>query len=88
MISTVSKKGQITIPQKIRDHLKLQPGDKIEFEIRRDGSVQMIGKKIDVSELRGMLGPVSRRLTIRQMDDGIRKHAVERDRASRSRPKG
>jgi antitoxin PrlF len=83
--SILSKKGQTTIPLKIRGHLKLWPGDKIEFVIQRDGTVVLIAKNVDVRELRGMLGPVRRRLTIRQMDAAIKKRAVERDRASRSR---
>jgi len=81
----LSKKGQVTIPRKIRARLNLKPGDKIEFAIQLDGSVQLFAKNRDVRELRGMLGPVRQRLTIRQMDAAIKKRAVERDRASRSR---
>jgi AbrB family looped-hinge helix DNA binding protein len=80
----LSKRGQVTIPGEIRARLNLKPGDKVEFIIRGDGSVELFAKNRDVRELRGMLGPVRRRLTIQQMDDGIRKRAVERDRASRS----
>ena len=81
----LSKKGQVTIPRKIRARLNLKPGDKIEFAIQLDGSVQLFAKNRDVRELRGILGPVRKRLTIRQMDAAITKRAVERDRASRSR---
>jgi antitoxin PrlF len=81
----LSKKGQVTIPRKIRARLNLKPGDKIEFAIQLDGSVRLFAKNRDVRELRGMLAPVHRRLTIRQMDAGIKKRAVERDRGSRPR---
>ena len=38
-ISTLTRKGQTTIPINVRNHLKLRPGDKIEFVIERDGRV-------------------------------------------------
>jgi len=81
----LSKRGQVTIPREIRERLNLKPGDKVEFAIQDDGSVQLFAKNRDVRELRGMLGPVRKRLTIQQMDAGIRQRAVERDRGSRSR---
>ena len=71
-ISTLTRKGQTTIPIKVRNHLKLQPGDKIEFVIERDGKVVVTPKNIDVRQLRGMLGKARRHLTIEQMDEAIR----------------
>ena len=70
--STLTRKGQTTIPAKVRSHLKLRPGDKIEFVIERDGRVVLTPKNIDVRQLRGMLGPARRHLTIEQMDEAIR----------------
>jgi AbrB family looped-hinge helix DNA binding protein len=77
-ISILSSKGRVTIPREIRVHLNLKPGDKVEFVIQGEGKVRLFAKNRDVRELRGMLGPVRKRLTIRQMDDGIRR-AVARD---------
>ena len=31
MQATITSKGQITIPKKLRDHLHLNTGDKVEF---------------------------------------------------------
>jgi len=31
--------GRITLPKEIREYLSLQPGDKVEFFLRSDGSV-------------------------------------------------
>lgn len=70
--STLTRKGQTTIPLKVRNHLKLRPGDKIEFVIQRDGKVVMTPKNVDVRELAGMLGPAPRHLTIEQMDEVVR----------------
>jgi antitoxin PrlF len=78
-ISTVTRKGQTTIPIKVRNHLKLRPGDKIEFVIERNGTVVLHPKNIDVRQLRGMLAPlVRRKLTIEQMDEGIRRRFARR----------
>ncbi len=39
MKSTVSSKGQITIPQEIRDQLGLESGTRVEFEIVAGGAL-------------------------------------------------
>lgn len=33
MVSTVTSKGQVTIPKKIRMFLKIEPSDKIDFSV-------------------------------------------------------
>jgi AbrB family looped-hinge helix DNA binding protein len=32
---TVSSKGQFTIPKDLRDHLRMQPGDTVEFWVEK-----------------------------------------------------
>lgn len=39
MSTTVTTKGQVTIPKKIRDALKLLPGSTVEFVVNRAGEV-------------------------------------------------
>lgn len=39
--STVTSKGQITIPKVVREQLQLRTGDKIDFRIDPDGDVRM-----------------------------------------------
>jgi AbrB family looped-hinge helix DNA binding protein len=70
--STLTRKGQTTIPLKVRNHLKLRAGDKIEFVIQRDGKVMVAPKNVDIRDLAGILGPARRRLTIEQMDEAVR----------------
>lgn len=39
MTTTLTSKGQVTIPKKIRDALKLVPGTGVEFGVNGDGDV-------------------------------------------------
>jgi antitoxin PrlF len=55
--STVTSKGQTTIPGEIRRHLKLKTGDRLEFIIEDDGKVVLVPATVDVKELRDCLHP-------------------------------
>ena len=37
----LTSKSQVTLPKPIRDHLKVAPGDAVEFRIVADGSVRV-----------------------------------------------
>jgi antitoxin PrlF len=39
MATTLTTKGQVTIPKPIRDRLGIGPGSAVEFEIAQDGRV-------------------------------------------------
>ena len=39
MATTLTVKGQVTIPKKIREALDLQPGCKLNFAVNEDGDV-------------------------------------------------
>lgn len=39
MATTLTSKGQVTIPKPVRDHLGLRPGSAVEFELAADGRV-------------------------------------------------
>lgn len=38
----ITSKGQVTIPQEVRDYAGFQPGTEVEFVIAEDGSVRVI----------------------------------------------
>ena len=56
MKTTVSEKGQITIPKRLRDRLGLRPGTILSFE---EEAGRLVGRKImpadDLDELVGIL---------------------------------
>lgn len=39
MATTLTSKGQVTIPKQVRDALGLAPGSSVEFAVNRDGDV-------------------------------------------------
>lgn len=39
MYATLTSKGQITLPKKVRDQLKLKPGDQLRFDALPDGTL-------------------------------------------------
>ncbi|MDO8299294.1 AbrB/MazE/SpoVT family DNA-binding domain-containing protein [Lacisediminimonas sp.] len=39
MSTTLTSKGQVTIPKQIRDALNLAPGCSVDFSVNRDGEV-------------------------------------------------
>jgi antitoxin PrlF len=72
---TITSKGQITIPSEIRRHLKLKPGDRVEFIVEPDGKVILVPATVDVSELRGLLAPAPRRVSLKEMEAAIRRRS-------------
>jgi antitoxin PrlF len=54
MKSTLTRKGQATIPKAIREHLRLKPGDRVKFFLHPDGGVVIL-PKLPVSALRGIV---------------------------------
>jgi antitoxin PrlF len=47
MSTTVTSKGQVTIPKPIRDRLNIKPGSAVDFELAPDGRIVLTkaGKK-------------------------------------------
>lgn len=52
--STLTTRGQTTIPKPIREALDLQPGDRLEFTLKND-QVVLRRAEADLSALDGML---------------------------------
>lgn len=62
MSTTVTAKGQVTIPKPVRDLLGIGPGSKVDFRRAADGSVVLAREDEDqpvtrLAKLRGHAGP-------------------------------
>jgi len=77
--STLTSKGQLTLPKQIRDLLKVGAGDAVDFVLGSDGEIRVRAGHVDVRDLRGLLHKAGRRpVTLDEMDA-----AIERGRGSR-----
>ena len=74
--STITTKGQCVVPKKIREYMRLNPGDKIDFVIREDGEVYVRPVILDVRELkRQMKKPGRKPVSLKEMEKAVRKRA-------------
>ena len=44
-MGTLTKKGQVTIPKRVRDRLGLKPGSEVEFKLTEGGDVALLKAK-------------------------------------------
>jgi len=69
MATTVTSKGQVTIPKPVRDRLGITPGSAVEFEMMPDG--RFVLTKVDadhpVSRFEALRGRAGRGLTTDQI---------------------
>jgi AbrB family looped-hinge helix DNA binding protein len=85
MESAITVKGQATIPKAIREHLRLQPGDRVKFFVHPDGSVVLL-PKLPASAIRGMVKSRNARpVTTEQMTAAVADGALSRNPRRRHR---
>ena len=71
--STLTSKGQTTIPKAIRDHLNLRSGHRIDYVVEEDGRVVLKPATYDIRDLAGILRrPGQRPLSVEEMNRVIR----------------
>ena len=73
-LATLTTKGQVTVPKKVRDSLHLRAGDKLEFIVTKDGRaiLKPVTKKVDDvfgSLYRAEQKPVS----VKEMNDSVKR---------------
>jgi antitoxin PrlF len=82
--ATITSKGQITIPKKVRSHLGVAAGDRLDFTIGRDGTVRVLSLSRPVRDLFGLLRrPGQKIVTLEEMDASILGVVSEEDARAR-----
>ena len=75
--STVTSKGQITLPRDVRKALGLGVGDKVDF-VPAEGGFKLVALRKDIGGLKGKFaGRVKRPITVKEMDEAIAESAAE-----------
>jgi antitoxin PrlF len=82
--ATMTSKGQITIPAKVRKALRLEPGVRIDFYEIENGEYAFRPKTRSIKELRGCLAYDGPPVSIEEMNQAILDHAARLDRATMS----
>ena len=71
--ATLGTKGQLVIPKSIRDSLHIQPGDRMDFLLQKNGVVLIKPVTEDVRRLKGALHKPGRKpVTVEAMNAAIR----------------
>ncbi|MBE9216446.1 AbrB/MazE/SpoVT family DNA-binding domain-containing protein [Plectonema cf. radiosum LEGE 06105] len=72
-ITSVTTKGQVTIPKEIRDYLNIDTGSKVDFVIDENGIVTLIPLNVPVKNLSGILHrPGMKSATLEEMETAIK----------------
>ena len=68
IISTITSKGQVTIPTEVRKYLGLETNDKVAFVIDDEGAVRLrVLRYPTVASLRGAAGSLKQPLSWQEM---------------------
>lgn len=69
--ATLTSKGQITIPVDVRNALKVDAGDRVEFVQIAPDRYEFVAATNDVSALKGMFGPAKKSVSLADMQAAI-----------------
>jgi len=68
IVSTVTSKGQVTIPAEVREYLGIKTHDKIAFIIDQEGIVRLrVHRYPTIASLRGAAGHLQQPVSWKQM---------------------
>ena len=70
--STITTKGQVTIPKQIRTLLNIDKGDRIEFLVDNNGTVTLWPITTDITELKGLVSKPEKYVSLKDMKNAIR----------------
>ena len=76
--TTLTSKGQITIPTEIREQLGLKPGVKFECHADEQGRVVLVPLTVKLTDLIGILPYSGPPKTVEEINEAIIQAAVDR----------
>ncbi len=74
--ATMTSKGQVTIPLEVRQRLKLDAGDRIEFVEQADGEFVIKPATHGVQALKGLLKKPAKPVSVTRMREAIKKRGA------------
>jgi antitoxin PrlF len=77
LTSTITQKGQITIPVDLRTQLGLQPGDKVTFHAHNQ-EIILVKQKDDITASFGMLR-VDKKVSLSDIEQAISQGPLDND---------
>ena len=78
IISTITSKGQVTIPAEVRRHLGLKRNDKLAFVIEPEGGVRLkIPDYPTIESLAGIAGKLPRPMSWNEVVETARDEYIE-----------
>lgn len=75
--TTLTSKGQITLPKEVREQLGLKSGDRVEIYVDHDGRA-VIERTLTLEELARVLPRPEKALSVEEINEAIVQAAVER----------
>jgi len=69
--ATLTSKGQVTIPVDVRNDMKVDAGDRLEFIQIAAGRYEVVAVTRSVRELKGMFGKPAKSVSIDEMNKAI-----------------
>lgn len=71
--ATLTTEGQITIPPSVRQALKVEVGDRVEFVQIAPDRFEFVAASRSITELKGMFGKPAQSVSIADMNQAISK---------------
>jgi AbrB family looped-hinge helix DNA binding protein len=76
--ATITSKGQITIPAKVRSKLGIETGDRIEFVDIGQGQFAIVAATRSIKELKGIFrGRRKKPVSVEEMNRAVARHLSE-----------
>ena len=77
MITTITSKGQVTLPIEARRRLGLETGTRLEVLVTDDNHIEMVPLTHSLASLKGMAPKPKKRVSLKDMEAAIAEGATK-----------